>query len=283
MARRGREPADGCELGSQPGGVHGAVAVIAIEGVGKRFAGRDGGAVQALEDVSIAIRPGEFVAIVGASGCGKSTLLRLIAGLAMPTSGAVRIEGTAVTGARTDTAMVFQAPTLLPWADVLRNVTFPMRLMHRAGPGTEDAARALLARAGLAGFETRLPRELSGGMQQRVAICRALLQQPRILLMDEPFGALDALTREEMSLELLRLWTETPMAVVFVTHSISEAVLLADRVVVMSPRPGRVVDVVEIDLPRPRDFAQEASPAFQAAAQRIRAHIFRRPAAKLAA
>ena len=179
--------------------------------------------------------------------------------------------------------MVFQAPTLLPWADVLRNVTFPMRLMHRAGRDTEDAARRLLARAGLEGFETRLPRELSGGMQQRVAICRALLQQPRILLMDEPFGALDALTREEMSLELLRLWTESPMAVVFVTHSISEAVLLADRVVVMSPRPGRVVDVVGIDLPRPRDFAQEATPAFQEAAQRIRAHIFNRPAAKLAA
>jgi NitT/TauT family transport system ATP-binding protein len=257
--------------------------VIAIERVGKHFSGRDGGTVQALDDVSLTVAPGEFVAIVGASGCGKSTLLRLIAGLAAPSAGRVAIDGTPVTGARTDTAMVFQAPTLLPWADVLKNVTFPMRLMRRAGPGTEDAARALLARAGLAGFEGRLPRELSGGMQQRVAICRALLQQPRILLMDEPFGALDALTREEMSLQLLRLWTESPMAVVFVTHSISEAVLLADRVIVMSPRPGRVVDAVPIDLPRPRGFDQEGLPGFQAAARRIRDHIFRGQAARAAA
>nr|WP_249120276.1 ABC transporter ATP-binding protein [Plastoroseomonas hellenica] len=236
-----------------------------------------------MEDVSLTVAPGEFVAVVGASGCGKSTLLRLIAGLVAPSAGRVVIDGAQVTGARTDTAMVFQAPTLLPWADVLKNVTFPMRLMRRTGPGTEDAARALLARAGLAGFEGRLPRELSGGMQQRVAICRALLQQPRILLLDEPFGALDALTREEMSLELLRLWTESPMAVVFVTHSISEAVLLADRVIVMSPRPGRVVDDVAIPLPRPRSFDQEGLPAFQAAARRIRDHIFRGQAARAAA
>jgi NitT/TauT family transport system ATP-binding protein len=170
--------------------------------------------------------------------------------------------------------MVFQAATLLPWADVLRNVTFPLRLMKQAGAETEARARALLATAGLTGFERRLPRELSGGMQQRVAICRALLQEPRVLLMDEPFGALDALTREEMSLELLRIWQGREMAVVFVTHSIPEAVLLADRVVVMSPRPGRVAEVIEIDLPRPRSFEQEALPAFQAAAQRIRALIY---------
>jgi NitT/TauT family transport system ATP-binding protein len=163
---------------------------------------------------------------------------------------------------------------LLPWADVLRNVTFPLRLMKQAGGDTEARARALLETAGLQGFENRLPKELSGGMQQRVAICRALLQQPRVLLMDEPFGALDALTREEMSLELLRIWSGLKMAVLFVTHSISEAVLLADRVVVMSPRPGRVAEVIEVGLPRPRGFEQEGTPEFQAAAQRIRALIY---------
>ncbi|MBY0329762.1 MAG: ABC transporter ATP-binding protein [Acetobacteraceae bacterium] len=248
--------------------------MIRILHVGKTFRGRDGSAVEALRDVSLDVAEGEFVAIVGASGCGKSTLLRLVAGLVPASTGEVALHGEAVTGPREDTAMVFQAPTLLPWADVLRNVTFPLRLMHRAGPGTEDRARALLATAGLAGFEGKLPSELSGGMQQRVAICRALLQEPRVLLMDEPFGALDALTREEMSLELLRLWSARRMAVLFVTHSIPEAVLLADRVVVVSPRPGRVADVVEVSLPRPRSFDQEGSDEFQRCARRIRAHIF---------
>ena len=250
--------------------------MIALDGVGKIFGGRDGSRVMALDGVSLDVAPGEFVAIVGASGCGKSTLLRLVAGLVPVTTGGVRVAGDTVRAPTEATAMVFQAPTLLPWADVLRNVTFPLRLMGKAGGDTEARARALLATAGLAGFETRLPRELSGGMQQRVAICRALLQQPRVLLMDEPFGALDALTREEMSLELLRIWAQTGAAVLFVTHSISEAVLLADRVVVMSPRPGRIADIVPISLPRPRSFAQEAEPAFHAAAQRIRATIYQR-------
>ena len=245
--------------------------MIRLEGVGKRFARGD---VEALRDVTLNVAAGEFVAIVGASGCGKSTLLRLVAGLVPATTGRVVLDGTPVVGPRADTAMVFQAPTLLPWADVLRNVTFPLRLMKQAGGDTEARARALLETAGLKGFENRLPKELSGGMQQRVAICRALLQQPRVLLMDEPFGALDALTREEMSLELLRIWSGLKMAVLFVTHSISEAVLLADRVVVMSPRPGRVAEVIEVGLPRPRGFEQEGTPEFQAAAQRIRALIY---------
>jgi NitT/TauT family transport system ATP-binding protein len=248
--------------------------VIRLDRVGKTFRGRDGGGVEALRDVSLEVTAGEFVAIVGASGCGKSTLLRLVAGLVPASRGTVVLDGAVVREPRPETAMVFQAPTLLPWADVLRNVTFPLRLMRRADAGTEGRARSLLATAGLAGFENCLPRELSGGMQQRVAICRALLQEPRVLLMDEPFGALDALTREEMSLELLRLWAARRMAVLFVTHSIPEAVLLADRVVVMSPRPGRVVDVVEVGLPRPRGFEQEGSDEFQRCARRIRAHIF---------
>jgi NitT/TauT family transport system ATP-binding protein len=249
--------------------------VIRLQNVHKTFRGRDGAAVEALRDISLDIAPGEFVAIVGASGCGKSTLLRLVAGLVPASSGQVLLDGAPVTEPRTDTAMVFQAATLLPWADVLRNVTFPIRLMRRANAGTNDKARALLATAGLAGFETKLPRELSGGMQQRVAICRALLQEPRVLLMDEPFGALDALTREEMSLELLRLWAARQMAVIFVTHSISEAVLLADRVVVMSPRPGRIADIMQVALPRPRSFEQEGTEEFQRCAARIRALIFR--------
>ena len=256
--------------------------MIAIEHVGKVFRGRDGSTVEALQDVSIAVRPGEFVAIVGASGCGKSTLLRLVAGLAQATTGSVTLDGKAVTEPRAETAMVFQAATLLPWANVLRNVTFPLRLMGQSDSSTEDRARELLKTAGLAGFESRLPRELSGGMQQRVAICRALLQDPGVLLMDEPFGALDALTREEMSIELLRLWASRRMAVMFVTHSISEAVLLADRVIVMSPRPGRVVDVVEVGLERPRSFDQEGAAEFQRCARRIRDHIFGERAARAA-
>ena len=250
--------------------------MISLHGVHKTFRGRDGAAVEALRDISLDVAPGEFVAIVGASGCGKSTLLRLVAGLVPATSGQVILDNASVTEPRTDTAMVFQAATLLPWADVLRNVTFPLRLMHRHDATTDDKARALLATAGLGGFETKLPRELSGGMQQRVAICRALLQEPRVLLMDEPFGALDALTREEMSLELLRLWSTRQMAVIFVTHSISEAILLADRVVVMSPRPGRIADIVPVGLPRPRAFEQEGTEEFQRCAARIRTLIFRK-------
>jgi NitT/TauT family transport system ATP-binding protein len=251
--------------------------VIRLDRVSKQF-----GEIEALRDVSLTVAAGEFVAIVGASGCGKSTLLRLVAGLVPPTAGHLVLDGRPVTEPRADTAMVFQAATLLPWADVLRNVTFPLRLMRRSGRDTEARARALLATAGLAGFEHRLPRELSGGMQQRVAICRALLQDPQVLLMDEPFGALDALTREEMSLELLRIWQGRRMAVMFVTHSIPEAVLLADRVVVMSPRPGRVAEVIEVGLPRPRSFDQEGSAEFQRAARRIRALIYGERAARAA-
>jgi NitT/TauT family transport system ATP-binding protein len=256
--------------------------VIRFDRVGKTFRGRDGTAVEALGDISLEVAEGEFVAIVGASGCGKSTLLRLVAGLVPATTGAVLLGGEEVTAPRSETAMVFQAATLLPWADVLRNVTFPLRLMGKVAPDTEAKARALLDTAGLAGFESKLPRELSGGMQQRVAICRALLQEPRLLLMDEPFGALDALTREEMSIELLRLWAARRMAVLFVTHSIPEAVLLADRVIVMSPRPGRIVDVVEVNLPRPRSFDQEGSDEFQRCTRRIRDHIFGSRAARAA-
>ena len=248
--------------------------MIRLDHVTRVFASRDGDDIVALEDVSLEIAQNAFVCLVGPSGCGKSTLLRLVAGLVPVTSGAITISGVAVTEPRADIGIVFQAPTLLPWATVLDNILFPLRMMERIAPDSRDRAMDLIRLVGLDGFENRYPRELSGGMQQRAAICRALVHDPAILLMDEPFGALDALTREELTLELLRIWSERPKTVVFVTHSISEATLLADRVVVMSPRPGRVVEIVDVALPRPRDFDMQGHPAFQSCAHRVRGRIF---------
>jgi NitT/TauT family transport system ATP-binding protein len=250
--------------------------VIELRHVEQIFRPLDGDEVVAVRDVSLTVERDEFVALVGPSGCGKSTLLRLIAGLLRPTGGAVLIDGTPVREPRQDTGIVFQNPTLLPWATVTDNVLFPLKLMHQVRPGSVAAVHGLLKLVGLAGFEHRYPRELSGGMQQRAAICRALIHDPDILLMDEPFGALDALTREEMSLELLRIWTAQPKTILFVTHSIPEAVLLADRVVVMSPRPGRIVEEIAIPLPRPRTFDVEGQREFQECAQHIRRLIFGR-------
>ena len=230
--------------------------------------------MQALLEVSLAIERNEFVSIVGPSGCGKSTLLRLIAGLIGASSGRVAIDGAAVDGPRRDIGVVFQAPTLLPWANVLDNVLFPLKILHRLAPGSPDKARELLRLVGLSDFERKMPSELSGGMQQRTSICRALITDPDILLMDEPFGALDALTREEMSLELLRIWQEQPKTIFFVTHSVPEAVLLADRVCVMTARPGRIIEIIDVPLPRPRSYEQESLQEFQNCAKRIRQHIF---------
>jgi len=250
--------------------------VIELRHVEQVFRPLDGDDVVALRDVSLGVKRDEFVAIVGPSGCGKSTLLRLIAGLLRPTSGEVTIDGAPVREPRQDTGIVFQNPTLLPWATVTDNVLFPLRLMRQMRPGSTATVHELLKLVGLAGFERRYPRELSGGMQQRAAICRALIHDPDVLLMDEPFGALDALTREEMSLELLRIWTARPKTILFVTHSIPEAVLLADRVVVMSPRPGRIVEEIDVPLPRPRSFDLQGLSEFQDCAQRIRKLIFGR-------
>lgn len=230
--------------------------------------------MQALQEVSLAIERNEFVSIVGPSGCGKSTLLRLIAGLIGPSSGQVGIDGVAVDGPRRDVGVVFQAPTLLPWANVLDNVLFPLKILHRLAPHSPARARALLHLVGLSDFERKMPSELSGGMQQRASICRALITDPDILLMDEPFGALDALTREEMSLELLRIWQEQPKTIFFVTHSVPEAVLLADRVCVMTARPGRIIEIIDVPLARPRSYEQESLQEFQNCAKRIRQHIF---------
>ena len=230
--------------------------------------------MQALLEVSLAIERNEFVSIVGPSGCGKSTLLRLIAGLIGPSSGKVTIDGAAIDGPRRDVGVVFQAPTLLPWANVLDNVLFPLKILHRLAPGSPAKGRELLRLVGLSDFERKMPSELSGGMQQRTSICRALITDPDILLMDEPFGALDALTREEMSLELLRIWQEQPKTIFFVTHSVPEAVLLADRVCVMTARPGRIIEIIDVPLPRPRSYEQESLQEFQNCAKRIRQHIF---------
>lgn len=230
--------------------------------------------MQALLEVSLAIERNEFVSIVGPSGCGKSTLLRLIAGLIGVSSGRVAIDGVAVDGPRRDIGVVFQAPTLLPWANVLDNVLFPLKILHRLAPESPDKARDLLRLVGLSDFERKMPSELSGGMQQRASICRALITDPDILLMDEPFGALDALTREEMSLELLRIWQEQPKTIFFVTHSVPEAVLLADRVCVMTARPGRIIEIIDVPLTRPRSYEQESLQEFQNCAKRIRQHIF---------
>ncbi|POF30828.1 ABC transporter ATP-binding protein [Roseibium marinum] len=229
-------------------------ATIRFSGVGQVFRTRTG-TVEALRSVDMSIDRHEFVAVLGPSGCGKSTLLRLTSGLLKPTRGTVEVFGLEITEPRDDIGIVFQRPTLLPWASIEDNVVFPVR--HKTGRVTtqdRETARALLEKVSLKGFENRLPDELSGGMQQRVGIARALFMDPDILLMDEPFSALDALTREEMGFELLRIWEDRPKTVMFITHSIGEAVLLADRVLVMSERPGIVVENLKIDLPRPRNM-----------------------------
>jgi NitT/TauT family transport system ATP-binding protein len=254
--------------------------VIRFADIGHSFGKNDGSAIHALDGVTFDIGRHEFLAVLGPSGCGKSTLLRLIAGLIAPTRGRLDVYGVRVTEPRDDIGIVFQRPTLLPWFDVLNNVTFPMR--HKYGRVTaeeRERARELLALVGLADFAEKRVDELSGGMQQRVAVARALLLDPDILLMDEPFSALDALTREEMSFELLRIWAQRPKTVMFITHSIPEALLLADRVIVMTARPGRVREILDVGLPRPRSSATLSEPALHALASHIRGQLFSRPAA----
>ncbi len=248
--------------------------MITIEQVSKTFSSRDGTAVVALEDISLEIGRDRFVCLVGASGCGKSTLLRLVGGLLQPSSGSIKIDDSPVVEPRSDTGIVFQAPTLLPWATILDNVLFPARMMNVCTDEAVDRANRLIEMVGLADFKEKYPRELSGGMQQRAGICRSLVHNPNILLMDEPFGALDALTREELTLELQQIWSDQPKTILFVTHSISEAVFLGDQVLVMSPRPGRVAEIINVDLPRPRRFDMESHDEFQRSTQRIRNLIF---------
>ena len=223
--------------------------MIRLAGVSRTFQGRSG-AVEALRDIDLDIPEGEFLAVIGRSGCGKSTLLRLIAGLLHPSAGQVYVAGEPVTRPRRDIAMVFQRPALLPWRSVLDNVLLPAEVFGWKRSQYRDRAHELLDLVGLTGFHKRLPHELSGGMQQRVSLCRALIQSPKVMLMDEPFSALDALTREELAVQLQRIHMELRTTIVFVTHSIQEAILLADRVAVLS-RPGQMRRVLDVDIPRP--------------------------------
>jgi len=229
-------------------------AVVSLRGVGKVFgAGSD--ATNALEKIDLGIPKGAFVSLIGPSGCGKSTLLRLIGDLTQPTAGTIEVNGKSAHRARLDRdyGMVFQSPVLFDWRTVERNVELPLEMSPIGKAARVARAQAMLALVELTGFERRYPWQLSGGMQQRVAIARALSFEPAILLMDEPFGALDEMTRERLNIELLRIWQQTGTTIVFVTHSIPEAVFLSTRVVVMSARPGRILDVIGVDLPQPRN------------------------------
>jgi NitT/TauT family transport system ATP-binding protein len=229
-----------------------------------------GGPMPALVDVSVSARAGEFVALVGESGCGKTTFLRLVAGLMPPTRGEVRIDGRRVDRPSTEVGMVFQRPVLLPWRTAIENAVLPARVRHSDLEQATTDSRALLAGMGLAEFTERFPRHLSGGMQQRVALARALLLQPSILLMDEPFGALDAITREQMHLDLLGIWETRRPTILFVTHDIGEAVFLADRVVLLSARPGTVRDIFPVPLARPRQPDQRFTPEFGTVCRDVR-------------
>ena len=255
-------------------GGHGNATLLDFEDVGKTYPARRA-TVEALRGVTFSVRRGEFVSILGRSGCGKSTLLKMSAGLTAITTGTIRIEGRPVNGPVDGLGMVFQTPVLLEWRDVVGNILLPLEILHQDRRAGVERARELVRMVGLAGFEQRYPAELSGGMQQRVAICRALIIDPPLLLMDEPFGALDALTRDEMGAELLRIWNTTHKTIVFVTHSIEEAVLLSDRVVVLTERPGRVRSVVEIDLPRPRTPDVRVDPRFAEYGLLLRQAVFK--------
>jgi NitT/TauT family transport system ATP-binding protein len=244
------------------------VSEIRIERISKTY---PNGKTPAVKDVSLTVGDTEFMVLLGPSGCGKTTLLRILAGLEQTSAGEVYSGGERVTKPRADAGVVFQQAVLLPWNTVLANVMLPSHLKGDMSAASIARAERLLAFMGLQDFAQKYPFELSGGMQQRVSICRALMRDPKILLMDEPFGALDAMTRESMNVELMRVWAKERMTVFFITHSIPEAVLLGDRVVVMSPRPGRISEIVDIDIDRPRNLQTMGTPRFGELCDHIRA------------
>ena len=250
-----------------------ATPIIDLGGIEKVYTTRDGGDIQALAPVTLSIGTGELVSIVGPSGCGKSTLLRLVAGLTARTRGQLLLRGQPITGPQRDMGIVFQTPILFPWRTVLDNVLLPADVLRLPRAQARTRAMDLLGMVGLADFAGKYPGELSGGMQQRVSIARALVHDPSIVLMDEPFGALDAMTRDVMNLELRRIWQEAGKTILFVTHSIPEAVFLGSRVVVMTPRPGRIAEVIDIDLAQDRDIDIVNTDRFGEFTRRIRRHF----------
>src|SRR5216683_96591 len=243
---------------------------IATRSLGKSYATSAGETINAVAQVSFDVGQGEFVSLVGPSGCGKTTVMRILAGLVGGYSGSVSVGGRVVHGPTPEIGVVFQDANLMPWRTVVANVMLPGQVLRLDRRACEARARELLALVGLTGFEAKLPGELSGGMRQRAAIARALLHDPRILLMDEPFGALDAMTRDNMNVELARIAAEAGKTVFLITHSIAESVFLSDRVLVMSSRPGRIIETIPIDLPRPRSLDVVADPIFAATVLRIR-------------
>lgn len=257
--------------------------LVSIQNASKMYTARKGVAVQALEDVTLDITEGEFITLVGPSGCGKSTLLRMIAGLHSPTTGKIELDGIPHTGPNARIGIVYQQPLLLPWKSVLENVLVPIRVRGQRVQDFRERAEDLLEVLGLADFAGSFPHQLSGGMQQRVSIARALIQDPEILLMDEPFGALDAMTRDQLTLELIRIQQQFGKTVIFVTHSIQESVLLADRVVAMTARPGRIARVFAVDLPRPRSLEDVNSESFGRVASEVRAVLDQQPTTKAVA
>ncbi|HLW12811.1 MAG TPA: ABC transporter ATP-binding protein [Casimicrobiaceae bacterium] len=247
--------------------------LISLAGVAKTYRTRDG-EVESLKPLTFDILEGEFLAIVGPSGCGKSTLLKMVGGLLPVSAGRIALNGREVAGPPDDVGIVFQSPVLLAWRSVLDNVMLQIEMRRLPRATYLPKAHALLEMVGLGGFERKLPWQLSGGMQQRASICRALVHDPAVLLMDEPFGALDAMTRERMNLELQRIWYETRKTVLFITHSIPEAVFLADRVLVMTERPGSVAAIYKVALPRPRSLRVMGDPTFTELTQTIRRHFY---------
>ncbi|MEA2947059.1 MAG: NitT/TauT family transport system ATP-binding protein [Alphaproteobacteria bacterium] len=262
--------ADLAAVDRRPGTEARGGAFLDVIDVSKDYETREGDQIRALDRASLSLADGEFVSVVGPSGCGKSTLLKIIAGIEPPSDGTIIYRGQAVRRAQRGMGVVFQTPVLLPWLTVLENVMLPVRVLRLPRKPGMEHARRLIALVGLVGFEGKYPIELSGGMQQRVGIARSLIHDPGLLLMDEPFGALDALTRERMSLELQKIWIANRKTVFFITHSILESVFLSDRVLVMSGRPGRIIGEFVIPFPRPRGFDLGANPEFNDLVSRIR-------------